>query len=62
MRKLAKWIKYPEAKKELYEIISERTGQKFDKVYRDCERDYWLSATESLDYGLIDSIVKSRKK
>jgi len=41
-------------KKELLEIISERTGQKFDKVERDSDRDYWMTAEESLKYGIID--------
>ena len=49
-------------KKELYEIISENTGQKYDKVERDSDRDYWMNAKEAKDYGIIDEIIKSRKK
>lgn len=48
-------------KKELYEIISERTGQKYDQVYKDGDRDYWMSADDAKKYGMIDQIVKSRK-
>ncbi len=49
-------------KKELYEIISENTGQKYDKVERDSDRDYWMNAKEAKEYGIIDEIIKSRKK
>lgn len=49
-------------KKELYEILSDRTGQKYDKVEKDSDRDYWMTAEESLKYGIIDEIIKPRKK
>jgi ATP-dependent Clp protease protease subunit len=49
-------------KKELYEIISENTGQKYDKVERDSDRDYWMNAKEAKEYGIIDEIIKPRKK
>jgi ATP-dependent Clp protease protease subunit len=48
-------------KKELYEIISERTGQVYDRVYKDSERDYWMTAEDAKKYGMIDEIVKNRK-
>lgn len=48
-------------KKELYEIISEKTGQNYDKVYKDGDRDYWMTADEAKKYGMIDEIVKNRK-
>jgi ATP-dependent Clp protease protease subunit len=48
-------------KKELYEIISESTGQPYDKVYKDGDRDYWMTAEEAKKYGMIDEIVKNRK-
>jgi ATP-dependent Clp protease protease subunit len=48
-------------KKELYEIISENTGQVYDKVYKDSERDYWMTAAEAKKYGMIDEIIKNRK-
>jgi hypothetical protein len=41
-------------KKELYEIISERTGQVYDRVYKDGDRDYWMSAQDAKKYGMID--------
>ena len=48
-------------KKELYEIISKNTGQKYDKVYKDGDRDYWMTSKDALDYGMIDKIIKSKK-
>lgn len=49
-------------KDELYNIISEHSGQPFEKVERDSDRDYWMTSQEALDYGMIDRIlVKARK-
>jgi ATP-dependent Clp protease protease subunit len=48
-------------KKELYEIISENTRQRYDQVYKDGDRDYWMNAEDAKKYGMIDEIVKSRK-
>lgn len=48
-------------KKELYEIISERTGQTYDRVYKDGDRDYWMSSNDAKKYGMIDEIVTKRK-
>ena len=47
-------------KKELYEIISENTGQSYEKVERDADRDYWMNAIEAKEYGMIDEIIKPR--
>ena len=48
-------------KKELYEIISDRTGQNYDRVYKDGDRDYWMSSQDAKKYGMIDEIVVKRK-
>lgn len=48
-------------KKELYEIISERTGQSYDRVSKDGDRDYWMTATDAKKYGMIDEIILKRK-
>lgn len=48
-------------KKELYEIISERTGQTYDRVYKDGDRDYWMSSIDAKKYGMIDEIITKRK-
>ena len=49
-------------KDELYRIISEHTGQPFDKVAKDSDRDYWMTAKEALDYGMIDKILTNENK
>ena len=49
-------------KKELYDIISDRTGQNYEKVQKDGDRDYWLNAIEAKNYGMIDEILIKRKK
>ena len=48
-------------KKELYEIISEHSGQTFEKVSDDSDRDYWMIASEALEYGMIDEVLKSKR-
>lgn len=48
-------------KRELYEIISEKTGQNYDRVYKDGDRDYWMTANEAKKYGMIDEIIIKRK-
>lgn len=47
-------------KKELYKIISNNTGQDYNKVYKDGDRDYWMSSKDALKYGMIDEIVQKR--
>ncbi|MCQ2260039.1 MAG: ATP-dependent Clp endopeptidase proteolytic subunit ClpP [Bacteroidales bacterium] len=49
-------------KKELYEIIALHSGQDYDRVYADSDRDHWFTAAEAKEYGLIDEIMKSRSK
>jgi ATP-dependent Clp protease protease subunit len=41
----------------LYDILSTHTGQPTDKIRRDCDRNLWLEADESLAYGLADKIL-----
>ena len=48
-------------KKELYTIISEHSGQPYDKVYADSDRDYWMTSQEALEYGMIDNVLKKSK-
>lgn len=45
-------------KDELYHIISDHSGQSFEKVYEDSDRDYWMKAPEALEYGMIDEILE----
>lgn len=44
-------------KKELYTIIAEHSHTEFEKVWQDSDRDYWMTAQEALDYGMIDKIL-----
>lgn len=47
-------------KQKLNEILAKNTGQPIDKIQLDCERDYFMSAAEAKDYGLIDTVLHSR--
>lgn len=49
-------------KDELYHIIADHSGQPFDKVEKDSDRDYWMTSQEALDYGMIDRILVKAKK
>lgn len=44
-------------KKELYTIISDHSGKPFEEVERDSDRDFWMTAQEAKDYGMIDEIL-----
>ena len=48
-------------KKELYTVISEHSHTPFDKVWADSDRDYWMSAQEAKEYGMIDQVLEKRK-
>lgn len=48
-------------KEKLAKILSENTGQDFEKLKNDMERDYWMSAEEAVEYGLVDKIIKQEK-
>ena len=47
---------------ELLNIISAHTGQPFEKVAADGERDYWMTSEEALAYGMVDEILKKRER
>lgn len=49
-------------KDELYHIIANHSGQPFEKVEADSDRDYWMIAKEALEYGMIDRILVNNKK
>jgi len=48
-------------KEKMNEIIAKRTGQPLEKVKQDTERDYYMSAEEAREYGLIDGIIPARR-
>jgi len=49
-------------KRELYEIIALHSGNPFEKVEKDSDRDYWMTAQEAKDYGMIDEILQKTQK
>ena len=44
-------------KKELYTIISDHSGKSYDEVWKDGDRDYWMTSSEAKDYGMIDEVL-----
>jgi ATP-dependent Clp protease protease subunit len=44
-------------KKELYEIIAKHSKQDYDKIWKDSDRDYWMTSQEAKDYGMIDEVL-----
>jgi len=48
-------------KKELYTIIADHSHTPFDKVWADSDRDYWMTAQEAKEYGMIDQVLEKRK-
>ena len=56
----AKWLL--RTKEKMIRMMSEMTGKPEEKLRLDCERDYFMSAEEALDYGIIDQIYYPRKK
>ena len=48
-------------KKELFEIISEHSGKSYDEVWKDSDRDYWMTSEEAKLYGMIDEVLERKK-
>ncbi|MBR7167761.1 MAG: ATP-dependent Clp endopeptidase proteolytic subunit ClpP [Bacteroidales bacterium] len=44
-------------KKELYDIIAHHSGQTYEKIWEDADRDYWMTAMEAKEYGMIDEVL-----
>ena len=47
-------------REQLNKILAERTGQPLEKIAKDMERDYWMSAEETMAYGLVDQVIAQR--
>ena len=47
-------------KEELYTIISNHSGQSFEKVEQDSDRDYWMRAEEAKEYGMVDEVLQRK--
>ncbi len=50
-----------EVKKDLYSILAKHSGQKFEKIEKDSDRDYWMRSAEAKSYGLIDEVLEKKK-
>jgi ATP-dependent Clp protease protease subunit len=50
-----------EVKKDLYTILAKHCNQKYDKIEKDSDRDYWMRAAEAKEYGLIDEVLERKK-
>lgn len=48
---------YLKIRKELYQIIAHHSGQSIEKIEKDSDRDYWMTANEAKEYGLIDQVI-----
>ncbi|RKD28973.1 ATP-dependent Clp endopeptidase proteolytic subunit ClpP [Thermohalobacter berrensis] len=48
-------------REKINKILSERTGQPYDKIARDTDRDFFMSAEDAKEYGIIDEVITSRK-
>lgn len=46
----------------LYEILAKHTGQKFEKIAEDSDRDFFMAAEEAMAYGLVDKVIESREE
>jgi len=49
-------------KKELYEIIAKHSNQTYKKIWKDGDRDFWMTAAEAKDYGMIDEVLERTKE
>lgn len=51
-----------EMQKQLYNIYVEHTGQPYDKIVKDCDRDNWMTADQALEYRIIDEVLTGKSK
>lgn len=49
-------------KKEIYDFVCSCTGKTFSQVAEDCDRNFWMTAREAVEYGIIDSIVTKESR
>jgi ATP-dependent Clp protease protease subunit len=51
-----------ELRQDLYTILANHSGQSFERIDKDSDRDYWMRAKEAKEYGLIDEVLERNKK
>jgi len=49
-------------KQELYQILCEHTGRPMEQIVKDADRDFWMTAAEAVEYGMVDRIVEKKNK
>ena len=49
-------------KKELYEIIAHHSNHTYKKIWKDGDRDYWMTSAEAKEYGMIDEVLVANNK
>lgn len=49
-------------KEKMNSILAERTGQPLDKVQHDVERDYFMTSSDALEYGIIDEVIEAKQR
>lgn len=49
-------------KKELYDIIANHSGKTYEQIEKDSDRDYWMTSSEALAYGMIDEVITKGKE
>ena len=54
------WQEWQKVNKELFNLLGEYCGKKPEQVMKDATRDFWLSAEEALEYGIIDEVIKGK--
>lgn len=47
-------------KKELYDIIANHSGQSYEKIEKDSDRDFWMRSEEAKEYGMIDEVLQRK--
>ncbi|MDO4929059.1 MAG: ATP-dependent Clp protease proteolytic subunit [Corynebacterium sp.] len=50
---------FAQTKKEMAQLIAEHTGQTFEQITKDSDRDRWFTATEAKEYGIVDHVIES---
>jgi ATP-dependent Clp protease protease subunit len=48
-------------REKINEILSDHTGQPLDKIKKDTDRDFFMTAEEAKDYGIVDEVIKTKK-
>ena len=56
------FYEWEKTNKILFELLGDFCGKSAEQVTKDAERDFWLTADEALEYGIIDEVVKTKKK